>query len=301
MLKPQVVAVLMVGLLAAACGSTRAAAPSLTGPGSTDVSADSSPGTEDPTGTLPSSVDATPDTLATGDTAVTVPSAQVAGLGAVAGHTIVIDPGHNSANGSHAADINKIVFVGNGSKACDTAGTAGNDGYPEHAYTFDVASRLQKLLVAAGAHVVMTRPDDAGVGPCITQRAAIGNDAHGELAVSIHADGGPATGRGFHVITPMPVPGFNDGIVAPSDRFGVLLRDRFAADTSMPTANYIAQHGIVARSDLGGLNMSKVPKVFIETGNMRNATDEAMLHDPVWRERAATSIAAAMAEFFAAK
>ena len=286
--------------LASACGSTRSAPPEVTGSSEPDLSTVAAPATSEGGDSS--------DTLVKPDVSSPSPStggsplrADVGTLSAVAGHTIVIDPGHNGANGSHPGDINKVVFVGNGSKACDTTGTAGNDGYPEHAYTFDVASRLHRLMTAAGARVVMTRADDAGVGPCITQRAAIGNDAHGDLAVSIHADGGPSTGRGFHVITPLPVLGFNDGIVDPSDRFGVLLRDRFAAATGMPTANYIARNGLVARSDLGGLNLSKVPKVFIETGNMRNATDEAMLHDPQWRERAATAIAAAIAEYFSSQ
>ena len=35
--------------------------------------------------------------------------------------------------------------------------------------------------------------------------------------------------------------------------------------------------GLVARGDLGGLRLSDVPKVFIETGNMRNAADARKL------------------------
>jgi len=222
-------------------------------------------------------------------------------IAAVAGHTIVIDPGHNGGNGAHASQINAQVFVGNGSKECDTTGTSGNDGYPEHAFTYDVATRLQALLAGAGADVVLTRPDDIGWGPCITQRASIGNDAKAELGISIHADGGPTSGTGFHVIKPLPVAGYNDGIVPSSDRFGTILRDSFRAETTMPTANYIATDGLISRSDLGGLNMSHVPKVFIECGNMRNAGDEAKLHDPAWRQKAAQAIAEAMAAYFASK
>lgn len=222
-------------------------------------------------------------------------------LGALAGHTIVVDPGHDGADGQHLSQINAQVFIGNGSKACESSGTAGNDGYPEHAFTWDVANRLEAILAQNGAHVVMTRPSDDGWGPCITDRARIGNDAHAELGVSIHADGAPTTGRGFHVIRPLPVPGYNDGIVDPSNRFATILRDTFGPTTSMPTANYIATNGLISRSDLGGLNLSHVPKVFIECANMRNATDEAMLHDPAWRQQAAEAIAAAMNSYFATR
>ena len=41
------------------------------------------------------------------------------------------------------------------------------------------------------------------------------------------------------------------------------------------------------RSDLGGLNLSDVPKVLIETGNMRNATDAARLESAAYRQREA--------------
>jgi N-acetylmuramoyl-L-alanine amidase len=108
-----------------------------------------------------------------------------------------------------------------------------------------------------------------------------------------------AMSRYFHVIRPLPVPGYNDGIVDPSARFATMLRDAFRADTAMPTADYIASDGLISRSDLGGLNMSRVSKVFIECGNMRNATDEAMLHDPAWQQRAAEAIAEAMSRYFA--
>jgi N-acetylmuramoyl-L-alanine amidase len=60
----------------------------------------------------------------------------------------------------------------------------------------------------------MTRTDNNGVGPCIDERAAIGNRAHAAVGVSIHADGGPVTGRGFHVIYPPSIPNITDGIAA---------------------------------------------------------------------------------------
>jgi N-acetylmuramoyl-L-alanine amidase len=40
-----------------------------------------------------------------------------------------------------------------------------------------------------------------------------------------------------------------------------------------------------------------VPKVFVETGNMRNAQDAALLESPRWRERAARALAAGLERF----
>jgi N-acetylmuramoyl-L-alanine amidase len=42
-----------------------------------------------------------------------------------------------------------------------------------------------------------------------------------------------------------------------------------------------------------------VPKVFIECGNMRNATDAALLTDPAWQIRAAQGIADGITAFLA--
>jgi N-acetylmuramoyl-L-alanine amidase len=216
-----------------------------------------------------------------------------AGASGLAGRTVVIDPGHNGQNWAHTAEINRLVDIGNGTKACDTTGTATRDGYSEAAYNLDVAQRLASLLTAAGARVVLTRADNNGWGPCISERAAIGNDAHADVAISIHADGS-TVGRGFHVISPVSLPGLTDAIAAPSERLAIDIRDAYAAGTGVPYSTYIGRDGLDQRSDLGGLNLSRVPKVFIETGNMDNAADAALLKDPAFRQRAARSLLAGL-------
>ena len=118
----------------------------------------------------------------------------------LAGKTVAIDPGHNGRNWAHTTEINRLVDAGTLRKACDTTGAETAGGYTEAAYNLDVALRLARILRAAGARVVLTRATNDGWGPCITTRAAIGNRAHADAAISIHADGGPASGRGFHVI-----------------------------------------------------------------------------------------------------
>ena len=68
----------------------------------------------------------------------------------LAGQVIALDPGHNGANWSHPAIIGQLVNVITEWKACDTAGAQTDAGYPEHAFTFDVAMRLARLLRAEG-------------------------------------------------------------------------------------------------------------------------------------------------------
>jgi N-acetylmuramoyl-L-alanine amidase len=211
--------------------------------------------------------------------------------------TIVIDPGHNGGNERHAAEIGRLVDAGTLWKPCDTTGTQTADGYTEAAYTLDLARRLARILRERGARVVLTRTTNSGWGPCITTRAAIGNRARAAAALSLHADGGPAGGRGFHVIYPPPLRGLTDDIAAPSYRLALAVRSAYRAGTGMPYATYVGDRGLVARSDLGGLNLSDVPKVFVETGNMRNARDATLLASAPFRNRAARALADGLGAF----
>ncbi|GLX95481.1 N-acetylmuramoyl-L-alanine amidase [Herbidospora sp. NEAU-GS84] len=209
----------------------------------------------------------------------------------LAGKVVVIDPGHNGGNYKRPDVINKQVDVLTQKKACDTTGTATNDGYSEAAFTWDVSVRLAKLLRAEGATVKLTRDDNTGVGPCITQRAAIGNKAKADLAISIHADGAGSTSHGFHVIMPKKINGPVDPVVAKSAKLGLAVRNAVKKQTGMPYANYIGKNALDYRSDLGGLNLSTVPKVFIESGNMRNAGDAAKMKSSSWRQDLAEALA----------
>ena len=88
----------------------------------------------------------------------------------LAGAVIVVDPGHNGGNAAHASEIAKAVDAGGFEKPCNTVGASTAAGYPEAAFTWDVALRTRALLEAAGATVILTRSDNEGWGPCVDQR-----------------------------------------------------------------------------------------------------------------------------------
>jgi N-acetylmuramoyl-L-alanine amidase len=216
--------------------------------------------------------------------------------GRLAGKTIGIDPGHNGHNYRDPAYIDRRIWNGREYENCNTTGTATNSGYAEAKFTFHVATYLRRDLQAEGARVVMTRHNNHGVGPCVNKRAQIINRAHADVGIDIHGDGGPAGGRGFAILEPVRNKE-NRHVIRSSATFGSYLRRAVLRGTSMPTSTYDGHRGLTHRDDLAGLNLTRVPLVLIECGNMRNATDARLMTSRSFQRRLAKAFAAAITEF----
>jgi N-acetylmuramoyl-L-alanine amidase len=218
---------------------------------------------------------------------------------ALAGKVVGIDPGHNGRNWTDPTFINRLIWNGREEETCDTTGTETDSGYTEAQFNWNVASFLAEDLRAAGATVVLTRSSNDGVGPCVTTRSEIINRAHASVAIDIHADGGPADGRGFAILEPV-ADGPNDPVIAASAAFGRVVFERYGSVTGMPVSTYDGVDGIADRDDLAGLNLTTVPKILIECGNMRNATDAALLVRTSFQKLAATAFAEAITQYLTA-
>ena len=205
---------------------------------------------------------------------------------------VVLDPGHA---GLTTADEGRMVPDGRGGqKACNTTGTQTDAGYPEHAFTFDVAQRVAAGLMAAGVQVVLTRPDDVGRGPCVDVRGRAGEAAGADAVVSIHGDGAPAPGHGFHVA--LSDPPLNPSQEGPAHALAVAVRDAMRAG-GFVDSTYLGHDGLSARNDLAGLNLATRPSVLVECGNMRNAEEAALMTSPEGRERYAAAVTAGIRTF----
>ncbi len=214
----------------------------------------------------------------------------------LAGIVIAVDPGHDGGNASHSAYINHLVWIGNRWKACDTVGTTTRYGYPEHRFTFLLALRVKVRLQALGAIVYLTRPTDTGVGPCIDARGKFGAKVHAVLTLSIHGDGAPIADHGFFVMKPGLVPGYTNDIQARSATLALAIRSGLLA-SGLTVANYYATNGIKTRTDLGTLNMSNVPTVMVELGNMKNTTDANRMTSYLGRDRYAAGLVSGIRRF----
>ncbi len=217
-------------------------------------------------------------------------------MGSLSGTVIGIDPGHNGRNYSDPSFISHLVWNGREMETCDTTGTETDGGYTEAQFNWNVAGYLTGDLKAKGAKVVLSRRSNTGVGPCVNTRSRILDRAHANVAIDIHADGGPPAGRGFAILEPVR-DSVNAKVVSSSDRFAKVLRGDFAAGTGMPLSTYDGVDGLEPRDDLAGLNLTTVPKVLIECGNMRNASDAKLLVSSAFQKKAAAAITAAMIRF----
>ncbi len=217
----------------------------------------------------------------------------------LAGKIVGIDPGHNGLNYTDPSFLNQQVFNGREMEDCDTTGTETASGYTEAEFNFNVAQLLTTDLQGEGAKVVLTRTTNSGVGPCVAKRAEILNAADANVAIDIHADGGPTSGRGFAILEPV-ADGPNSAVIAPSVAFGSDIKASFLTVTGMPISTYDGTNGFTYRDDLAGLNLTTVPKVLIECGNMQNATDSALLISPQFQQNAALALALAITNFLTA-
>jgi N-acetylmuramoyl-L-alanine amidase len=232
------------------------------------------------------------------------PAERVAAAKPLEGKVIVLDPGHQLGNHNFPRRIKRLVPAGGFSKPCNTTGTATNGGYPEASFTWDVALRLRERLQAQGAVVRMTRHSNRQDrwGPCVDERGLAGNvlanGAAADLKISIHGDGSWLRGaRGFHVIMPADRSPWTDDIYDASRELALATRDALV-DRGLTTATYIAGgDGLDVRRDLGTLNLSDIPTVMVELGNMRNRSDATRMTRPRGREHYARALALAVRRY----
>ncbi|MCV0001923.1 N-acetylmuramoyl-L-alanine amidase [Mobiluncus mulieris] len=208
----------------------------------------------------------------------------------LSGMKIVLDPGHNGGNAAAWQQIGQNVDDGRGGQhACNTTGTATDDGFTEHEFNWKVAGLLKTKLEAAGATVLLTRDSDVGVGPCVNERGAFAQKVGADAMVSIHANGTANTSvHGFFAM--ISDPPLHESQKEPSSKLaaalvGALKDSGFTPQNTGPIAG-----GLWKRSDLATLNFAEVPAVMLELGEMRNPADASLMKTENGRERFATAM-----------
>ena len=158
---------------------------------------------------------------------------------------IFIDPGHNYSGGDTGAQ-------GNGLK--------------EQNVTFEIALKLQNLLVNAGHEVKMSRnkiTDNVGtsVSTSINTRARLSNTWGADLFISIHCNAGGGQGTETLVYS----------LNGSSNTYAKRIQESIV--NNLKTKN----RGIKARTDLGVLKLTNAPAILVETAFIDSASDALLL------------------------
>ncbi|WP_417287978.1 N-acetylmuramoyl-L-alanine amidase [Corynebacterium variabile] len=218
-------------------------------------------------------------------------SASTGNLGALAGRTVYLDPGH--AGTAPPAKLTADDGRG-GTKPCNAPGTASADGWPEHTFTWEISQQLRTILEDAGATVLLSRADDVHRADCIDARTYKENASAADVVVSLHADVSGPGNTGFHisaVTDPLP-----HNLADQSSLLASTVRDAMVS-AGLPVSNYLGTDGLNPRADLSGLNLSTKPKILIEFGNMRDADDLAALRSQEGRRQRARAVAEGLASY----
>jgi N-acetylmuramoyl-L-alanine amidase len=214
----------------------------------------------------------------------------------IAGMAVFLDPGHN---GVYDSSITRQVPNGRGgTKQCNTTGVATNDGYPEHAFNWDVVLHIRDALAQMGFRTLLSRDDDNSVGRCVDQRAALANAMHPDAIVSIHADEGPPSGHGFHVN--YSVPPLNDAQSNPAVELAHTVRDSLVSAGRQPST-YVGAGGLYGRADLAGLNLAQYPAILVGLGNMKNGDEAAQMENADGRAKYAADVTHGIVAYLSGK
>ena len=192
-------------------------------------------------------------------------------VGNVNGKTIVLDPGHGGSD----------------------SGAVGPDGIMEKDVTLSVAQKVENILEAAGAHVVMTRETDTDVyGPGATDRQELqarvdaGVRTPGtDLFLSIHANSfsnPQAHGTATYYYSKTNY----DSMLAEALQNGMVqyggLADRGTSEANF----YVVKH-------------SAMPAALVEMAFVSNPAEEDLLASDDFQEKIARGICQGLGTFFA--
>jgi N-acetylmuramoyl-L-alanine amidase len=187
------------------------------------------------------------------------------------GKTIVIDPGHGSPE-----DLGVVV-------------PDGPLRWTEADLVFDVATRLEGRLAAAGMRVHLTRGPSPAKPMSGDERATLANSLGADLLISLHLDGqanevadGVAT---YHY-------GTGNGLSSTvGERLANLVQREIVVRTGMRDCRIHAKTWELLR-------LTRMPAVRVDLGYLTSPVDRDRLVDPMFREQIVEAILAAVQRMY---
>jgi N-acetylmuramoyl-L-alanine amidase len=199
--------------------------------------------------------------------------------------TIVIDPGH-------------------GGKDSGTTSTAGGKRLREKDYTLDWARRVQRLLVADGWNVILTRSTDTEIS--LAERVAIAQRNRADLFLSLHFNSATrnmgTSGMESFCLTPTGMPsnlvrGYRDdpSEVYPNNRFDEQnLQWAARIQRSLLRVTGAVDRGVLHARFMAVLRGQHRPAVLIEGGYLSHPEEGRKIASAEYRQILAEGVAAAL-------
>jgi N-acetylmuramoyl-L-alanine amidase len=189
---------------------------------------------------------------------------------ALVNKTIVIDPGHGGPDPGHVVPDGVLRWT-------------------EADLAFDLATRLEGRLAAAGMRVHLTRGRSPEAELSDRDRAALANHLRADLFISIHLDGHPnplANGvASYHYGS------VNGATSTVGERLAGLVQREIVMRTGLANCHTHAKTWELLR-------LTGMPAVRVEVGYLTSAQDRAHLVDPMFRERVVEAIVAAVQRMY---
>ena len=185
---------------------------------------------------------------------------------ALAGKTVIVDPGHGGTERGLAAH-----------------------GLVECEVVFDIAARLEGRLAAAGAIPFLTRSLDGTVS--VADRADFANAAEADLFVSIHLDGAPSPAPSG--VATYYFGNTRAGTSATGARLADLVQREVVARTDLVDCRTHPQSWELLR-------LTRMPAVEVAAGYLTNPQDAARLREAEFRDTIAEALLAAIQRLYLA-
>lgn len=192
--------------------------------------------------------------------------------GAIKNKVIVLDPGHGGPD----------------------PGAIGPGGTQEKTVTLDIAKRVQKLLEAQGAKVIMARSADTDVS--LSARTDIANKNKADIFVSIHinANMDPSIGGTTTYIY--------SGSGSSSETTRLQESNKLALTIQAELVKSLGLRNIGIKSaNFAVLRTSNMPAVLLELAFISNKDEEKLLKTDSFKNKSAEAIVKGIANYFAQK
>ncbi len=178
--------------------------------------------------------------------------------------------------------FNKVIAIDPGHGGNDP-GALGRHGEYEKDLALDMATRLEALLLEAGARPLVIRP--TGEDVTMYARPALENQAGADVNVSIHLNW--FKGSNAHGLEVYYYPTHPDSATLATDLHSRLLSQLGLTD-----------RGISSEQAYVAVRETTMPSVLVEVGYLSNPGDEALLSTEAFRGKVAAAIRDGLIDYF---